>query len=177
VSPRGLVAVALYAAAIVGANALTSRYGMVPVGFGLVATAGTYAAGLALGLRDVVQDTAGRRAVLAAVLAGAALSWWLSTPTLAVASGVAFLASEVADFAVYTPLRRHGWSRAVIASNTAGAVVDTVLFLALAGFPVTAASVSGQLVGKVLWATLLPVAMVGVIRRALPRYTLDASGT
>lgn len=33
-----------YAASIVAANVLTERMGLVPVGFGMVATAGTYAA-------------------------------------------------------------------------------------------------------------------------------------
>jgi hypothetical protein len=37
-----------HAAAIVAANQLTSRYGLIPVGFGLTATAGTYCAGCAL---------------------------------------------------------------------------------------------------------------------------------
>jgi uncharacterized PurR-regulated membrane protein YhhQ (DUF165 family) len=137
----------VYVSSVVAANVATSHLGMVPVGFGLTVTAGTYAAGVALLARDVVQDTAGRRMVLAAIAAGAALSAWLATPQLALASGAAFAASEVADMAVYTPLRRGGWARAVLASNAVGAVVDTVLFLWLAGFPVMA-SLPGQLVGK-----------------------------
>ena len=57
----------------------------------------------------------------------------------------------------------------------AGAVVDTLLFLALAGFPVTVVSVSGQLVGKVAWATLLPVLVVmGVKRVAVLRDPVHA---
>ena len=170
-----VLAAIVYAGTIVAANWLTSRYGMVWVAPGLTVTAGTYAAGMALGMRDVLQDTAGRRAVLVVIAIGAALSWWLSSPALAVASGAAFLASEAADFAVYTPLRRKGWARAVIASNVAGAVVDTLLFLALAGFPVTVVSVSGQLVGKVAWATLLPVLVVmGVKRVAVLRDPVHA---
>lgn len=154
----------VYVGTVVAANVLTSRYGMVPVWPGVVATAGTYAAGAALLARDVVQDTAGRRAVLAAIAAGALLSAWLATPQLAIASGAAFAASEVADMAIYTPLRRKGWARAVLASNLVGAVVDTVLFLALAGFPVMA-SLPGQLIGKAVWAALLPVLLVTAARR------------
>lgn len=152
-----------YVTAIVMANVVTARYGMVPVWWGLLATAGTYAAGAALLLRDAVQEAAGRVAVLAAIVAGAAISWAMSTPTLAVASGVAFLVAELADMAVYTPLRRRGWARAVLASNALGAVVDTFLFLALAGFPLTAQTVGGQMVGKLLWATLLPVLAVKAV--------------
>jgi uncharacterized PurR-regulated membrane protein YhhQ (DUF165 family) len=161
-----------YVGVIVLANWLTNRYAMIWVAPGLMATAGTYAAGLALGARDVLQDQAGRRAVLAAIALGAALSWLLSTPQLAVASGVAFALAELCDMAVYTPLRRHGWARAVLASNMAGAVIDTLTFLALVGFPVTVRSVTGQLVGKILWATLMPVLIASTIRGGRRRAVL-----
>jgi uncharacterized PurR-regulated membrane protein YhhQ (DUF165 family) len=154
-----------YVASVVAANIATSHLGMVPVWPGIAATAGTYAAGLALFFRDTLQDTAGRHAVLAAIAAGAVLSAWLATPQLALASGVAFAASEAADMAIYTPLRRKGWARAVLASNVVGAVVDTVLFLWLAGFPV-AANLPGQLIGKALWATAVPVALATAWRSA-----------
>lgn len=165
-----------YIAAIVAANWLTAHHGLVPVGFGLTATAGTFAAGAALLLRDLVQDTAGRAAVLASILAGAVLTW-ATSPALAVASSTAFLLAEAADMAVYTPLRERGWARAVLASNAVGAVVDTVAFLSLAGFPVTASAVGGQLAGKLAWATALPVAAVLItrqVRRAVSRDTLGA---
>lgn len=157
-------AVATYTGSIVAANWLTNRYGLVPVAPGLAATAGTYAAGAALLARDVVQDTAGRWMVVAAIAAGGALSWAMSSPALAVASTAAFLAAELADMAVYTPLRKQGWARAVLASNTVGAVVDTFLFLWLAGFGITTTLVAGQLVGKLVWATVLPVAIVAGVR-------------
>jgi uncharacterized PurR-regulated membrane protein YhhQ (DUF165 family) len=153
-----------YLGSIVVANWLTARYGFVPVGFGLAATAGTYAAGMAFVARDAVQDTAGRVAVLGALVVGAVLSWWLSTPALAFASAAAFGASELADMAIYTPLRRRGYLRAALASNTIGAVVDTWLFLALAGFAITPVVFAGQLVGKG-WVTLLAIALVLAVRR------------
>lgn len=174
----GVAALAGYVAAIVAANWATHRYGLAPVGFGLTATAGTYAAGCALMLRNLVQDALGRRLVLAAILAGALLSALTSSPALALASGTAFGLSETLDMAVYTPLRRKGWARAVIPASLLGAVVDTFVFLYLAGFPVTAPGVLGQLVGKT-WAVWLPVAAVaiarGVSRRgAIPRDTVHA---
>lgn len=171
----GMAAGLAYVAAVVAANALTARYGMVAVGFGLAATAGTYAAGAALALRDLTQDYAGRLAVLLGVAAGALLSAWTSTPRLAVASGVTFVVAELVDLAVYTPLRRRGWARAVIASNAAGALVDTLLFLALAGFPVLA-SAPGQLVGKA-WATVAYLACGWGVTRAtrLLREPVDAA--
>lgn len=168
---------AAYALAIAAANWLTTRYGLIPMGFGLTATAGTYAAGAALLLRDVVQDVCGWRWVLAGIAAGAILTA-ATSPALALASTVAFLLAELLDMAVYTPLRDRGWARAALLSGIAGAAVDTYAFLALAGFPVTAVSVGGQLVGKALWATALPVAVVLVVRQVrraqVSRHSLGA---
>lgn len=169
-----VLACAAYLATIVLANHLTATHGLVTVGFGLAATAGTYLAGLAFVARDAVQDTAGRRWALAMLAAGAALSWFLATPQLAVASAVAFGLSELADMAVYTPLRRRGYIRAAVASNIVGAVVDTYVFLWLAGFPVTTLVVGGQLVGKA-WVTVAVVGLV-VIGRAVLRHRVRPEG-
>lgn len=157
-----------FIATILAANYVTTEYGMVPVGFGLVATAGTYFAGLAFILRDLIQDTSGRRAVLALIVAGAALSYAISDPFIATASAVAFLLSEGADFAVYTPLRRRGYIRAAFASNLVGSVVDTIVFLTIAGFPLRQAF-AGQLVGKmaVTGVVIAGVAAVRYSRRAV----------
>lgn len=154
----------LFVMVAVAANVLTSEFGMVPVGFGLVTTAGTFAAGLVLLVRDGLQDVAGRRWVAAAIAVGAGLSAWLAGPALALASGVAFAVSELADAAVYTPLRRRGWARAAAASGVVGSVVDTALFLWLAGFSWSAAP--GQLVVKVA-VTFAAVAVVVVVRAVL----------
>ena len=113
----GMISVAAFVATIVLANALTTHFGFVAVGFGLTATAGTYAAGLALSLRDAVHETLGRMPVVGAILAGALLTWWIS-PAFAVASGTAFLVSEMADLAVYTPIRERSRYGGVLASNS-----------------------------------------------------------
>ena len=151
-----------FLACIIAANYVTTELGMIPVGFGLVATAGTYLAGLTFVLRDSLQDAAGKRWTLAAIAAGAALSFLVSDPFIALASAVAFGLSEIADLAVYTPLRKRGYIRAAIASNIAGAIVDTIAFLWIAGFPI-ADAIAGQLVGK-LAITLVAVIAVAIIR-------------
>lgn len=171
----GVVAAVAFIATIVLANYLTTRYGFVPVGFGLTATAGTFAAGFALALRDVTQDALGRRAVALVIVAGAALSFLVADPFIALASAAAFLVSELADFAVYTPLRARSrvgdrrWAGAVIASNVVGAVVDTAIFLGIAfGAAAILPGIPGQLVGK-SWATLAYLAAGWVVSRALLR--------
>lgn len=151
-----------YLGTVVGANWAISTFGLVPVGFGLMAPAGVYFAGAALALRDGTQEALGRRWVVVAILLGAALSAVLS-PALAFASATAFLLSEAADFAVYTPLRDRGrWLWAVGLSGTVGLVVDSVVFLWLAFGSL--AFLPGQLVGK-FWMTLLAVALLSIVRR------------
>src|SRR5688572_11355222 len=60
--PHAVVAVSIFVATVVAANILTAGFGLVPVGFGLTATAGTAAAGVTLLARDWVHDVAGRSA-------------------------------------------------------------------------------------------------------------------
>src|SRR3954465_14586571 len=120
-----------YVAVIVLANWAISTFGIVPVGFGLYAPAGVYFAGLAFTLRDLVQEQLGRSWTVVAISVGAAVSALIS-PQFALASGLAFLLSELADFAVYTPLRTRNWLAAVALSNTVGLIADSALFLLLA---------------------------------------------
>lgn len=149
----GIVTAALYVGTVFAANWAITTFGFVPVGFGLLAPAGVYFAGLAFTLRDLTHEALGRGAVLVAILIGAALSALIS-PALGLASGAAFLFSELADFAVYEPLRHKHWLGAVALSNTVGLVVDSVLFLALAFGSLT--YLPGQIVGKG-WMTVLAV--------------------
>lgn len=120
---------------------------LIPVAPGLMAPSGVLLIGAALALRDALQEAAGRGAVLACVVGGAALSLVVSPPALAIASAVAFLLSELADWAVYDRLRRRALWGAVLVSGLAGAVLDSLLFSWLA-------------FGAVKWAPGLIVAKV-----------------
>lgn len=162
-----------YVAAIVAANILTERFGLVPVGFGLVATAGTYAAAFALVSRNITQDQIGRVRTLALMSLGVALSWRLASPALALASATAFALSETADMCVYTPLRKRGRGRAVAVASTTGALIDTVAFLLIAGFPVLP-SLPGQLLVKVGMALVAALILRG--RRAVHGESVDTAG-
>lgn len=153
---------AAFLVCILAANYVTTRLGMVPVGFGLVATAGTYFAGLTFIFRDSLQDVAGKRWTLAVIGAGALLSFLVADPFIALASAAAFGLAELADLAVYTPLRKRGYVRAALASNVVGAFVDTIVFLAIAGFPIWQAF-PGQMVGKLL-VTAVVVGGVALVR-------------
>src|SRR5690348_2390012 len=77
---------------------------LLPVFPGLMAPSGVAMIGIALVLRDLVQRRLGVVYSASAVIAGAILSAAVAPHTLVLASGVAFLLSEFADLAVYTPL-------------------------------------------------------------------------
>lgn len=173
-TPLGATAAALFIASVIVANWLTSTYHFVPVGFGQMATAGTFAAGFALAARDAIQDTLGRTWMLTSLTAAALLSFAVADPHIALASAAAFTAAELLDFAIYTPLRnrtRFGdwrWTAAVLASGTAGAIADTAIFIGIAfGTAAILPAMAGQIIGKT-YASLL-YALIGKATGALLR--------
>ena len=159
----GFLLLAGYVGAIVAANWAIARFGFVPVGFGLMAPAGVFFAGLCFEFRDLVQDTLGRWWAVLAILIGAFLSAFISKQ-FAVASGVAFLLGELADFTIYTPMRQRFWLLAMIVANTIGDIVDSAIFLYLAFGSLN--FIAGQVIGKA-YCTLIPVALLWLIRRFL----------
>lgn len=165
----GALALTGYVATILLANWLVANVGIVDVGFGLLAPAAVYAAGLALVMRDLVQRTLGRAWGVAAIVIGASLSL-LVAPAFALASGVAFLVSESFDFAVYTPLVKRSFLGAVVLSCTVGLAVDSIVFLSISPLPLSLWP--GQMVGKLemvgLAVMIMAAARVGW-RAVLPR--------
>ncbi len=132
-----------------------------PAGTPIMAPSGVLMIGLALVLRDLVQRRLGRTVAVLAIVAGAALSGAVAPPALVVASVVAFLFSELADFAVYTPLQDRRLVLAVLASSVVGLAIDSVLFLWLAFGSLD--FLAGQILGK-LWMVLLALPVVYWIR-------------
>lgn len=165
----GPAALTGYISTIPAANLLITHLGTLPVGLGYTAPAAVYMAGAALVLRDLARETAGRTAVMVAIAVGAALSWWLADPVLAVASTAAFLMAETLDFAVYEPLRERGLVVAMLASNAVGMLADSLIFLWLAFGSL--AYLPGQLLGKT-WMTLVAVAVIALIQKRRTAVTL-----
>lgn len=166
------ILLAAYIACIPAANWLIGNVGticvpngpcLVPVGFGLTAPTGVMMIGLALVLRDLVQRDLGRVVAVSAIIVGAILSAAVAPPALVIASGAAFLLSELADFAVYTPLQKRGFILAVAASSVVGLIVDSILFLWLAFGSLD--YLAGQIVGKT-WMVLVAVLVLFIIRQA-----------
>lgn len=132
----------------VGTRCIPSGPCIIPVGFGLMAPSGVLMIGLALVLRDLVQRWLGIGWVLGAILAGAALSAAVAPPALVIASATAFLLSELADTAVYTPLAKRRLMLAVALSSFVGLAIDGAVFLWLAFGSL--ALLPGQIVGKAI---------------------------
>jgi hypothetical protein len=97
-----------------------------------------------------------RRVVIVGFVIAVALSIWLATPRIAMASGTAFLVGQMLDVTVFNRLRRMSWWRAPLAASLVGSVIDTALFFSLAFAGVEAMSVAvPSLFGLIpLWANL-----------------------
>jgi queuosine precursor transporter len=169
---EGALFLVLFALTIPTANWLIGHVGtscvtphgpcVVPVAPGLVAPSGVMLVGVALVLRDLVQRRLGTGLSALAILVGSALSALLAPASLVIASATAFLLSEFADLAVYTPLARRRLVTAVFASSLVGLIVDSIVFLWLAFGSLD--FLLGQVVGK-SWMMLLSIPFVMWLRR------------
>ncbi len=169
---EGSIFLALFALTIPVANWLIGHVGtaciapqgpcVVPVAPGVTAPSGVMMVGVALVLRDLVQRRLGAAMSALAILVGAGISALVAPPALILASAVAFLLSEFADLAVYTPLARRRLVAAVIASSCAGLVIDSIVFLWLAFGSLD--FLLGQVIGKA-WMVLLSIPFVAWLRR------------
>lgn len=130
-----------------------------------MAPSGVLTVGAALVLRDVLQRCLGLYWGVAAVALGTALSVLVAPTSLVLASGIAFALSELADLVVYTPLQKRELTVAVIASSLAGLTIDSIVFLGLAFGSLE--FLPGQMIGK-LWAVLVAVPLIRLLRRAVP---------
>jgi len=135
---------------------------LIPVAPGVMAPSGVLMIGLALVLRDLVQRRLGLLWAVTAILSGAALSALFAPRALVAASAAAFLLSEFADLAVYTPLQRRRLLLAVFASSMVGLVVDSAVFLYLAFGNLD--FLAGQIIGKA-WMVLLAMPLIAWLRR------------
>lgn len=145
----------------VGTTCIADGPCLVPVFPSVMAPSGVLMIGLALVLRDLVQRRLGIAWVLSAILIGAALSAAVAPGALVVASAAAFLLSELADFAVYTPLQRRRLVLAVFASSLVGLVIDSMVFLRLAFGNLD--FLTGQVIGKA-WMVLIALPAIWWLR-------------
>jgi len=169
---EGVIFMVFFALTIPVANWLIGHLGtvciaphgpcVVPVAPGVMAPSGVMMVGVALVLRDLVQRRLGTSVSALAILFGAGVSALVAPPALILASAVAFLLSEFADLAVYTPLARRRLVAAVVASSCAGILIDSIVFLWLAFGSLE--FLLGQVIGKA-WMVVLSIPFVAWLRR------------
>ena len=171
INTKGYSYLAAFALCIPAANWLIGNVGtecipdgpcIIPVGPNLTAPSGVLMIGLALVLRDLVQRSLGVKWAVVAILVGASFSAMFATPTLVIASVSAFLLSEIADLAVYTPLQRKRLILAVFASSVVGLIIDSAIFLYLAFGSLD--FIAGQIVGKA-WMVLIALPVIHLMRK------------
>lgn len=147
----------LYLLLIAAANLLTAKFDpLILAGGALIVPLGSLFAGAVFILRDLVQMKHGKQKTYTTILGAAALSAVLSvglgdTAYVAVASVVAFFASEAADTEIFSRVRRSLAAR-VLLSGIVGGCLDSVLFVLLGLSPLGA--------GMIPWAAV-PSAVLG----------------
>ncbi|HEU0071377.1 MAG TPA: VUT family protein [Alphaproteobacteria bacterium] len=100
-------------------------------------------------VRDFAQREIGHK-VLIAMLVGAALSYVMADPHVAIASAAAFLVSELADWLIYS-LTKRPLSQRIIYSSLLSAPLDSAVFLFGVGF-FSVAGVVTMTISKLLGA-------------------------
>ncbi len=124
--------VLIYIASIVIVNYAFSILPILPLGEGIVIPSATFLVGLIFVFRDFAQKEVGHYVISAMLLAGA-LSYFLASPTIAIASVTAFLVSEFADWGIYS-FTGHPFPQRVLLSSALGTPIDSALFLYMIGF-------------------------------------------
>ena len=137
-----LVYITLMTAVVVASNILVQYpvQGMLgAINLGDLLTWGAFTYPFAFLVTDLTNRQYGPRnarvVVFSGFVVGVALSWYLSMPRIAIASGLAFLLGQLLDISVFNRLRRQSWWQAPLAGSVLGSILDTVLFFSFAFAP------------------------------------------
>ncbi len=172
-----IVAVGAMAAIIAGSNFLVQYPVHAVIGSINLADLLTFAAftfPIAFLVTDLTNRLFGaasaRKVVFAGFAVAVVVSIVLATPRIAIASGSAFLISQLMDVSIFDKLRSGRWWRAPLVSSMIGAVVDTFIFFSFA----FAASLS--FLGAGLEFAAQPAPLLGVLAVETPRWVSWALG-
>ncbi|AGC35755.1 hypothetical protein ACP46_gp70 [Rhizobium phage RHEph06] len=119
-------AVLLYVASVVMVNIGFSYVPLIPTDFGLLSPM-AFVVGAVFVIRDFAQRQSGHF-VLVAMLAATVASYLLADPFVAIASALAFITSEVADYLLYSFTKKPFHHRVLI-SSLVSTPIDTAVFL------------------------------------------------
>ena len=160
------VLIGIYVAAMVTANLLVWWLGpwFSPINaFVLI--------GLDLTMRDVMHERLSRWQLAAVIVVGSAITWAINPAArnIAIASSVAFILAALADWLVYSLLRRKQWLVRANGSNVIGAAVDSIVFPTLAFGAFLPAIIALQFTAKVGGGLIWSLVMRPLVTKAALR--------
>ena len=177
VIPSVLPFMALMAAVVVASNFLVQfpvEYQIGAFNLADLVTWGAFPYPVAFLVTDLANRRFGpataRIVVFCGFVIAVALSIWLATPRIAVASGSAFLLAQLLDVSVFDRLRNRVWWLPPLVSTVIGSGLDTVIFFGLAFSQ--AANIIGP--GDAFASELAP--LLGVFSLEAPRWVSWALG-
>ena len=172
-----LIAVAAMATIIAGSNFLVQFPVLAQIGALNLADLLTYAAftfPVAFLVTDLTNrlfgSTAARKVVFAGFVIAVLVSIVLASPRIAIASGSAFLISQLLDVSIFDKLRNGQWWKAPLVSSFLGAIIDTAIFFSFAF------STSFSFLGEGLDFAVQPAPLLGVLATEAPRWVSWALG-
>ncbi|MGC6500684.1 MAG: hypothetical protein ACON4C_10855 [Henriciella sp.] len=131
----------------------------------------TLVTGLVFVFRDFVQRNMGQKVLIVMGL-GIAWAFYYAWPVIALASGIAFAVSELADWALYT-FTRYRLSTRILLSSALAAPIDTTIFLFGADLAVQMqlGEPAGTMLHPANWIVFVIGKMIGayVVSRAIRR--------
>lgn len=142
---RFAVAVAAMVVVVTASNILVQfpvQFDLGPVHLGDILTWGAFTYPFAFLVSDLTNRHEGaaqaRRVVFIGFLVAIALSIWLATPRIAIASGSAFLFGQLLDISIFQRLRNRYWLIPPLSASLFGSLLDTAIFFTLAFAPALA---------------------------------------
>lgn len=139
---RFIAAVAAMVVVVTASNILVQypvQFDLGPIHLADILTWGAFTYPFAFLVSDLTNRHDGPRqarfVVLVGFLVGLALSFWLSTPRIAIASGSAFLVGQMLDIAVFQRLRNRYWLIPPLSASLFGSLLDTLIFFTIAFAP------------------------------------------
>ena len=121
-------------------------------------------------MNRVYGPDAARRVIAVGFVFGVALSWYLSDPRIAAASGIAFLIAQLLDVSIFNRMRGGVWWKAPLVSSIFAGTVDSLIFWTLAFYGSDFAGWWNY--GLVDWAVKLAITVAMLVPFRAATYSL-----
>jgi len=142
--------IALYASAIIAANLIVAHFGAVSSIYNSF-----FLIGFDLALRNYLSFKLNKKQMAAMIVGTGVLSYAINPASgmIAIASGVAFVFASIVDWLVFNTATGN-WLKRNFFGNSAGALIDSIVFPTIAFGGLMPAIVAAQFAAKVFGGTL-----------------------